>query len=488
MTKHDETAFGSNHSTQNEGAQLWRSWPRITVGAMAASCMLLLTTLPSKAQVASESYADLIARVMPSVVNISVDTVVPTAGPRPSKSTPEQPQQHTETMLGSGFIIDPSGYVVTNRHVVINSYAIIVSLSDGTRLPAHVVGHPPATDIALLKVKADHPLPAIKWGDSDNIHVGDRVLAIGNPLGFGGTVTAGIVSALNRNGFNTPYDNYIQTDAAINHGNSGGPLFNMNGQVIGVNTILITTGAEGSIGLGLAIPSDDARFAATELREFGRVKPGWIGAALQPVTPDLADAFGLNGTGGALVASVAGSGPAAEAGLAPGDIIETFNGDTPRDVRALMRMIAEYPLDRTAALDVRRRGSDRAMTVMIKEFPPAEMVADFPFRLANPPAMAAGDAGFHLIPITAAARTRFGLAANVPGLEVAAVLPESAADRAQLHKGDVVLDVGSQPASMPADVQHALERAQQARRQYLALLIAGASGEKWIALPVKGPE
>jgi serine protease Do len=265
-----------------ERVKIRRRWPARSgaVTGMALGGMLLLTAAPCGPQEPSPSYADLIARILPSVVNITVQAEVPATDAGSDKAginAAGQPRERVETMLGSVFIIEPSGYIVTNRHVVINSFSVVVGLSNGNRLPARVVGHPPATDIALLKVNAPYPLPAIQWGDSDKVRVGDKVLAIGNPLGLGGTVTTGIVSALNRNGGNTPYDNYIQTDAAINHGNSGGPLFNMKGQVIGVDTILITNSSEGSIGLGLAIPSDDARFAATEMREFGRVRPAGSG-------------------------------------------------------------------------------------------------------------------------------------------------------------------------------------------------------------------
>ena len=447
-----------------------RSLPAIALG------LLLLGAAPSSAQDTSAQgtlggYADLVARVMPSVVNITVRAEV----------TPG----HFETMLGSGFIIDPTGYIVTNRHVVINSYSIVVNFSDGTRLPAHVIGHPPATDIALLKVDPPHPLPAITWGDSDKVRVGDKVLAIGNPLGFGGTVTSGIVSALNRNTFNTPYDNYIQTDAAINHGNSGGPLFNMRGDVIGVNTILITTNSEGSIGLGLSIPSDDARFAARELRAFGHVRPGWIGADLQAVTPDLADAFGLSDTNAALVARVDPAGPAAAAGLQPGDVIEAFNDERPHDVRALMRMIAEHALDSPVVLTVRRAGADIKTTVTIKEFPQAEMVADFPFSLASAPKMAAGDLGLRLVPLSTGTRSRLGLGADAEGVEVASVPAESAADRAGLREGDVILQIQDSPAREPDDIQHAVQQARQQNRRDLALRVIGASGPPhWVALPL----
>ncbi|HTW28543.1 MAG TPA: trypsin-like peptidase domain-containing protein [Acetobacteraceae bacterium] len=394
------------------------------------------------------------------------------------------------TLDGSGFVIDPSGYVLTNRHVVMNAYSITVILSDGTRLAAKVIGHPPATDIALLKVETTHPLQAVTFGDSAKVRVGDKVLAIGNPLGLGETVTAGIVSALNRNTGESPYDNFIQTDAAINHGNSGGPLFDLAGRVIGVDTALFTSSATdtGSIGLGLAIPSDDALFAARELREFGEVKPGWIGAQLQEITPGLAAAFGLSATRGALVGDVQAGSPASQAGLRPGDVILAFDGNVPADSRALLRMIAKHPLDHDATLTLRRDGTDRTVAILVKEYPPAEMVADFPFELTRPPPMVAGDIGLRLVSLTEAARNRFGLSPRTIGMEVAAVPSRSAADRAGLRQGDVVLRVEDTPATSPDSVQQGLRRARQAGRADVALLIVGPSGQHWVAVPLQAAD
>ena len=325
------------------------------VSALAMGIAVSVSYAASPASATNDSYADLIGQAWPAVVNITVRAMMPTPSPTGATAGQTAPDQEAQ-FAGSGFIIDPSGYIVTNRHVVINAYSITVTLSDGTRLPAKVIGHPPAIDIALLKVDAKRPLPMLQFANSEKVNVGDKVLAIGNPLGFGETVTSGIVSALNRNTGESPYDNFMQTDAAINHGNSGGPLLNMEGKVIGVDTELITPNAAstGSIGLGLAIPSDDVAFAVAELRKYHRVRPGWIGARLQQITRDLAEAFDLASPSGALVAAVDKGGPADGAGLKPGDVIETFDGRVPTDVRALMRMIAESPLGDTAVLTVRR--------------------------------------------------------------------------------------------------------------------------------------
>jgi serine protease Do len=451
--------------------------------ALALAGAVCLGATPAKAQDNRDSYANLVASLWPAVVNISVTTAVPAGPPKAGQA---EAVTRDVSFAGSGFIIDPSGYIVTNRHVVINAYSIMVTLSDGTRLAADVIGHPPATDIALLKVAAPHALPVVAFGDSEVVRVGDKVLAIGNPLGFGETVTAGIVSALNRNTGESPYDNFIQTDAAINHGNSGGPMFNLQGKVIGVNTEIVTPNAQstGSIGLGLAIPSDDVRFAVTELRKYGRVRPGWIGARLQEITPDLSTAFDLPGPEGALVAAVDHGGPAESAGLRPGDVIRTFDGRTPADVRALMRMIAESPLGGEATLAVRRGHSDRAVNVVINEYPPAKMVADFPFQLTNPPRLATADTGIRVATMTNAMRRRFNLPASTAGVEVADVLPGSPADRAGLQRGDVILQVQDQAADSPEVVETALHLARERTRGEIALLVAGPGWQTWLPIPL----
>ena len=456
---------------RNRGLTIGQSWVRI----VALAGLLSLPAAGARADDGSGGYADLAARVLPSVVNISAHQAVPLPGGSGTRDS-------GQFIVGSGFIIDPSGYVVTNRHVVLDAYSIIVGLSDGTRLVAHVVGHPPATDIALLKTNPDHPLPAVEFGDSDKVRVGDRVLAIGNPLGLGGTVTAGIVSALNRDTAETPYDNYIQTDASINHGNSGGPLFNMRGQVIGVNSELFSP-TTGSVGLGMSLPADDVKFAVTELREYGRVRPGWIGARLQQVTPDLADAFGLTSTHAAVVAIVPKASPAEAAGLRVGDLITRFADRTPTDVRALMRMIAESPLDSAVTLTVQRGGSELKLPVTIREYPPSMMVADYPFELAKAPTEGA-DLGLRLKPLSEATRARLHLAMNDPGVEVVSVAPGSAADRAGLRAGDAILQVLGSAVAAPDDVPKDLREAAAQGRTDSGLLIADSSGQRWVALSV----
>jgi serine protease Do len=453
--------------------------------AFATGIVMWVSPAASQATATNDGYADLVARLWPAVVNIAVRTVAP-APSLESASGGRTVRGSEDDFVGSGFIVDPSGYIVTNRHVVINAFSITVTLSDGTRLAAKVIGHPPAIDIALLKVNAKRPLPTVEFADSEAVHIGDKVLAIGNPLGFGETVTSGIVSALNRSTGESPYDNFIQTDAAINHGNSGGPLFNLQGKVIGVDTELVTPNAAstGSIGLGLAIPSDDVAFAVAELRKYGRVRPGWIGAQLQQITPDLAAAFDLASTDGALVAAVEKGGPADDAGLRPGDVIQTFNSRAPTDVRALMRMIAESPLGDGARLTVRHGDEERRIRVEIREYPPAKMVADFPFQLTRPPPRTAGDVGLQVVAMSDAVRRRLNLPASVVGVEVAAVQPGSTADRAGLRPQDVILQIQDQVAANPDVIETALRVAQDKTLDDIRLLVVGPAGQAWLALPL----
>jgi serine protease Do len=453
--------------------------------ALAAGMIVCLIGAASQSAASNDGYADLVARLWPAVVNITVRTTAPIPSSEAVSGARTEAGSEAD-FVGSGFIVDRSGYIVTNRHVVINAFSIMVTLSDGTRLPAKVIGHPPAIDIALLKVDPKHLLPTVEFADSEAVHVGDKVLAIGNPLGFGETVTSGIVSALNRNTGESPYDNFIQTDAAINHGNSGGPLFNLQGKVIGVNTELVTPNAAitGSIGLGLAIPSDDVAFAIAELRKYGRVRPGWIGARLQQITPDLANAFHLAGTGGALVAAADQGGPAEGAGIRPGDVVQTFNGRAPTDARALMRMIAESPLGDEAVVEVRRGDEERRVQIAIREYPPAEMVTDFPFQLTQPPPHAAGNIGLQVVAISGGLRRRLKLPASVPGVEIASVQPGSTADRAGLRPQDVILRIQDEPATNPDTAEAALRRAEQQTRGEIGLLVVSPAGQDWLALPI----
>ena len=259
----------------------------------------------------------------------------------------DAPHGRRANSLGSGFIVDPAGIVITNNHVIEGANDITVILTDGTKLKAEVVGKDSKVDVAVLKVKPAHPLPAVPFGDSETMRVGDPVMAVGNPFGLGGTVTAGIVSARNRNIDNGPYDNYIQTDASINKGNSGGPLFDMKGEVIGINTAILSPSG-GSIGIGFATPSDTVTPIIAQLREFHEVRRGWLGVRIQPVTDDIAEALGLGTPHGALVAGIDDKGPAGPAGLKKGDVIVTFDGHDVHESRDLPKSSPPRPSARTS--------------------------------------------------------------------------------------------------------------------------------------------
>jgi serine protease Do len=271
---------------------------------------------------------------------------------------------------GSGFVIDPTGIIVTNRHVIDGALSIKVIFDNGEQLRGELVGAAPMLDIAVVKVHADHPLPALKWGDSNALRVGDSVLTIGNPLGLGMSVSAGIVSALNRNIEDTPYDNYIQTDSAINHGNSGGPMVGLNGEVVGVDTALYNPDeAGGFIGIGFAIPAEFARVVVDRLLDPSHPKPGWLGVTLQDLTPELSKALGITGTKGAIIAAVDDSGPAHAAGLRPSDILLAVNGLRLSDARAYLRAVVQIPVGQQAALSVWRAGTEQTIAASVAEWP-----------------------------------------------------------------------------------------------------------------------
>ena len=336
---------------------------------------------PAVARPAPDSFADLAAKLLPAVVNVSSSQTI-TARTRRGGGGPEMPifppgspfeqffkdflnkqrpgqrggdndqpkPERRAQSLGSGFIIDASGLVVTNNHVIEGADEISVILQDNTTLKAEVVGRDESGDIALLKVKSDKPLPTVDFGDSSAMRVGDWVLAIGNPFGLGGSVTAGIVSARGRDIHQGQYDDFIQTDAAINRGNSGGPLFNMDGQVIGINTAIFSPSG-GSIGIGFSIPSNMAKNIVAQLKEYGRPRRGWLGVKIQQVTPDIAESLGLKDASGAMIAGVTDGGPADKAKLRNGDVILKFDGQPVKEMHNLPRIVADSSVGKEVPLD-----------------------------------------------------------------------------------------------------------------------------------------
>ncbi len=401
-------------------------------------------------------------------------------------STPDQatPHPHHLQSLGSGFIIDPAGVVVTNNHVIDGADEITVTLQDNTTLKATLIGHDDRWDLAVLKVNPAKPLPAVHFGNSDNARVGDWVLAIGNPFGLGGTVTAGIVSARGRDIQQGPYDDFIQTDAAINRGNSGGPLFNMDGEVIGINTAILSPSG-GSIGLGFSIPSGEAKVVIDQLRQFGRARRGWLGVHIQEVTPDIAETLGLKGADGALVAGVNKNGPADQAHIQNGDVILTFNGQPLHELRTLPRVVAETPIDAKVPVDIWRGGKRQTVSVVVAEMPedakPAAPVAHKPATGA----VELGSLGLKVSPITDDLRQKYKLDEKLKGIVVTDVASVGTAADRGLKPGDVIVEVQQQTILVPADLQRQIITARDEGRKSVLLLVQGKDGMRWVPLPVR---
>ena len=443
----------------------------------AALAAILLAAAPAAADpgpMASWSDADIAGRVLPAVVNITVEKIVKDPG--------GSGMGRRETFFGSGFVIDPSGLIVTNRHVIEDAIWITVGFADRSQAAAELIAACGLTDVALLKTDAGHPLPALKFADSDQARIGDPVLAAGNPLGIGTSVSAGIVSALNRDIMTSPFDQDIQTDAAINHGNSGGPLVDRDGAVIGLNTALTALTANGgSIGIGYAIPSNEVAYVVHALLDPNASQPGWIGLHLQDVTSDLAQSFGLPARRGLIVTGSDAGSPAQAAGLRSGDIVLRYGDMAPADSRALMREVTQTPLGRTVPLTVWRDGQQREVPVTVAAWPGmviergAMMASAGSAEQARPASL-----GLDLGPVTESARKQYQLAA-AEGVLVTGVETDAEAFNRGVTPGDVILKVQNTPVGSPAQVQSLVEQAREKRR-IVALLVSGKGGARWVSL------
>jgi len=383
------------------------------------------------------SFADLAEKLTPSVVNISSF----------SQSETENGEGNTplSESLGSGFIIDGNGYIITNNHVVDKAESISITLSDNTKTEARVIGKDPKTDLALIKIETKRPLNAVKFGDSDKIRVGDWVLAIGNPFGLGSSVTAGIVSAKSRDIESGPYDSFIQTDASINQGNSGGPMFNLQGEVIGISSaIFSTTGA--SQGVGFAIPANLAGWVISQLKKHGEVKRGWIGIKIQPNTPEIADSLGISANQGVVVSGITEQGPAQKAGLQAGDIVLSFNRQPIDNTKNLSRLIAETKIGTPAPIEIWRSGQKQTLTVPIELMP-----EETPLSAAKETASDAAETpdngeslniiGFTVKEISPELAERYKLAPSTSGVVVTDILPNSDASRKGIKIGDIIVKI-----------------------------------------------
>jgi serine protease Do len=471
---------------------------------------------PATARSAPDSFADLSAKLLPAVVNVSSSqTVTAKNGPGPgvgpempifppgspfeqffkdflNRNRPgqggggggdNQPAPRRAQSLGSGFIVDAAGYVVTNNHVIEGADEVSVILQDNTALKAEIIGRDESGDIALLKVKTDRPLPTVDFGDSSASRVGDWVLAIGNPFGLGGSVTAGIVSARGRDIHQGQYDDFIQTDAAINRGNSGGPLFNMDGQVIGINTAIFSPSG-GSIGIGFSIPSNMAKNIVAQLKEFGHPRRGWLGVKIQQVTPEIAESLGLKDASGAMVAGVTDGGPAEKAKIHGGDIILKFDGQDVKEMHNLPRIVADAEVGKDVPVVLWRDGKEMTVQTVLAERP-----ADVQLAAADPtkPADATkptdiSGLGLKVAPVSQDLKDKFQLQDSQKGVVITDVTPNTPAAERGLKPGDVIVEVQQGPITSPGDVQKQVDAARKADRKFVLMLIQREGGMQYIPL------
>ena len=440
-------------------------------------------------QFSDEGFAPLIEKVRPAVVNIATTE-------KPEKAeTPQMPdvppdspmgqmfkhffdeQQHQNSgprhALGSGFIIDADGTIVTNNHVIKGAKKIMVTLEDGSSFPATVKGHDDKTDIAILKIDTKKTLPFVNFGDSDQAKVGNWVVAVGNPFGLGGTVTAGIVSAHGRDLNSGPYDNFIQIDAPINPGNSGGPLFNQHGQVIGIDSAIYSPNG-GSVGIGFAIPSNLVKSVVAQLREHGEVERGWLGVQMQPLTEPLAKAMGRSDANGILVNQVQPDSPAKKAGLLQGDLITAFNGKQIKDPRDMAMAVADTPAGKTVPMTLVRDGHEKTVDVTIEKLKTQEASAQGEDG--------EGPIGLALAPLSSDSRDQLGLDATVQGVVVAHVAPDSRAADSGVQEGDVIEKIGNDAVKNPGEASRLIKAAQKEKKEAVPLLVMRNGTTYYLAL------
>lgn len=485
----------------------------VLVASVAALPLAAAPVLAQQAPVANAplntgqmSLADLAEKVMPAVVNIAAVTTAETRGrtlpqlPQLGPDTPfgdlfeeffnrrgqggqqgeqrQAPQQRRSQSAGSGFVIDASGIVVTNAHVIGDANDITVVFGNGQRLKAEVVGKDTKVDLAVLRVKSEKPLPFVKLGDSDKMRIGDPVMAIGNPFGLGGSVSSGIVSARNRDINQGPYDTYIQTDAAINRGNSGGPLFNMAGEVIGINTaILSPTG--GSVGIGFAVPSSLATPIIDQLKEYGETRRGWLGVRIQSVDDATAEALNLGTARGALIAGIDDKGPARPGGLEVGDVITKFDGKDVKDSRDLPRIVAATPVGKDVPVTIVRKGQESVKTIKLGRLEDSEkpQVASATGKPEPAKPAVTSALGLELSAQSEDLRKRYSIKEGLKGVVITRVDPNSNAADRRISVGEMIVEVGQEPVESPADVTKRLEALRKEGRKSALLLVSNNQGE-----------
>jgi serine protease Do len=466
--------------------------------AAAGFCLLSLCPAGGLARGAPDSFAELSANLLPTVVNIATTQTikVPDAGVSDNaddsalrdffknfldknKGLP----RHVAA-LGSGFVIDASGLIVTNEHVIEGADTITVTLNDGSSLPATIVGHDDKTDLALLRVHAKAPLAAAHFGDSDRAHIGDWVIAIGDPFGLGSSVTAGIVSARNRDISAGPYDDFIQTDAPINRGNSGGPLFDMDGNVVGIASAIYSPSG-GSVGVGFAMPSNMARGVIAQLQQYGHARRGWMGVHIQSLTGDIAESMGLSSQSGALVADVTQGGPAARAGVRNGDLITLFNGQTVPDSRMLSRLVAETPVGNTVAVQIWRKGQKQDLRITVAQLEDEAQPggAARTSGITLPKAVSKfSQMGLSLAAPDARLRTKYKLETGTDGVVVVNVDADSPAADQDIQPGDVILEVQNEAVHTPDDVAKRIDASANSGRKAVLLRLSREGQSNYIAL------
>jgi serine protease Do len=480
----------------------------VTIGAAS-----VLASVPAFAR-GPDGIADIAEKVIDAVVNISTSQTVEAKGggamPQLPPGSPFEEffddffknrrgpgggskggdkngdvQPRKTNSLGSGFIVDTSGIVVTNNHVIADADEINVIMNDGTKIKAELVGVDKKTDLAVLKFKPVKPLVAVKFGDSDKLRLGEWVIAIGNPFSLGGSVTAGIVSARNRDISQGPYDNYIQTDAAINRGNSGGPLFNLDGEVVGVNTLIISpTG--GSIGLGFAVPSKTVAGVVDQLRQFGELRRGWLGVRIQQVTDEIAESLNIKPARGALVAGVDDKGPAKPAGIEPGDVVVKFDGKDVKDPKDLSRVVADTAVGKEVDVVIIRKGAEETRKVTLGRLEDSDKVQQANAKPKDEPGekpVTQKALGLDLATLSKDLRGKYKIKDSVKGVIITGVDSSSDAAEKRLSAGDVIVEVAQEAVSNAAEIKKRVDQLKKDGKKSILLLVSNADGElRFVAL------
>lgn len=483
-----------------------------------ASLAPAVVSAPAAQAKGLESLADLAEQVSDAVVNISATQVAekkevsaeaPPVAPGtpfddlfneffkrrqqgqggPGGQPPESPQGRRSSSLGSGFVIDGTAgaaIIITNNHVIADANDVTVIFTDGQKLKAEVIGKDAKVDVAVLRVKPDKAIKSVKFGDSEKMRVGDPVMAVGNPFGLGGTVTAGIVSARNRNIDSGPYDNYIQTDASINKGNSGGPLFNMAGDVIGINTAILSPSG-GSIGLGFATPSNTVMPIIEQLKSFGETRRGWLGVRIQTVDDAIAESLGLGTARGALVAGITAGGPAEPSGLKTGDVIVKFDGRDVKDSRDLPKLVAATAVGKAVDVLIMRGGKEVTLQVTLGRLEDGEKLASLDGSKGEPAKPVVQKVlGMEFTAMSDDVRKKFKIKDSIKGVVVTSVDADSAASDKRVLPGEVIVEINQEPVNSPADIAKKIKALKDSGKKSALMLVATALGEvRFVALAVE---